>query len=202
MGLADSLSTPGKNFTGMSLMQHDLSGKHVALLREAVPQASLIALFVDPSGLQNERAIAAYSKSAENAGLSLKTIQLSSPEDIEGAFSTARETRVDAVVAINPMFYNERVRFGAAALREKIPTFVAIAEMVPYGPLLSYGPDFQEFFRKATVLVDKILRGSRPADLPVEQPSRLKLTVNLKTAQTLGLTLPGSLLAAADEVLE
>ena len=80
--------------------------------------------------------------------------------------------------------------------------FVAIAEMVPYGPLLSYGPDFQEFFRRSTVLVDKILKGARPADLPVEQPSCLKLVVNLKTAQTFGLSLPGSLLAAADEVLE
>jgi len=203
IGLADSLSSPGKNFTGLSLMQQDLSGKKIALLLEAIPRASRIALMLDPRSLINKGLVKAYTNSAETAGLSLKTIEVFTPEDIEGAFSTAREMRADAVVTVTSgMFYNERVRFGAASSREKIPTFVEIAEMVPYGPLLSYGPDFPEFFRRSTGFVDKILKGARPADLPIEQPTRLKLVVNLKTAQTLGLTLPGSLLAAADEVLE
>ena len=203
IGLADSLSSPGKNFTGLSLMQQDLSGKRLALLLEAIPRASRIALMLNPRNLINKGLVKAYTNSAEAAGLSLKTIEVSSPEDIEGAFSTAREMRADAVVTVTSgMFFNERVRFGASALREKIPTFVGAAEMVPYGLLLSYGPDLPEFFRRSTGFVDKILKGARPADLPIEQPTRLKLVVNLKTAQTLGLTLPGSLLAAADEVLE
>ncbi|MBV8394558.1 MAG: hypothetical protein JOY81_15380, partial [Alphaproteobacteria bacterium] len=107
-----------------------------------------------------------------------------------------------AVFAPSSMFFNERARIGASVLQARVPAFVNIAEMVPLGPLMSYGQDFPDYFRRAAVYVDRILKGANPADLPVEQPTRLRLVLNLRTAKALGLTLPPSLFAAADEVIE
>jgi putative ABC transport system substrate-binding protein len=144
----------------------------------------------------------AYATAAKSLGLSFRSVEISTPDDIERAFAQAEGDRVDGIAIAGPMLFNERVRVGASALAHKMPTITFIAEMVSYGLLMSYGPDLPDHFRKAAGYADKILHGAKPADLPVEQPSRLKQVINLSVAKALGLTIPPSLLVATDEVIE
>lgn len=202
-GLVESLARPGGNATGLSLMAIDLSGKRLALLKEAVPSLSRVALLVDTTDPFAKRAVKANQAAAEALGITLWPAEVSTPNDIEPAFSKIAQDRADGVIlGAGSMLFNERARIGSSALAHRLPALSFIAEMVPYGLLLSYGQDFPDFFRRAAADVDKILRGEKPADIPVEQPTRFKLALNLKTAKTLGLTLSPSLLATADEVLE
>jgi putative tryptophan/tyrosine transport system substrate-binding protein len=130
-------------------------------------------------------------------------VDVPTPDAIERTFAElAQEGTHGVVMAGSAMQFNERARIGSLALAKKLPTIVGIAEMVPYGPLLSYGQDFPDFFRRAVHYVDRILKGVRPADLPVEQPTKFKLVINVKAGQALGLNLPPTLLAQADEVIE
>lgn len=202
-GLVESLARPGGNATGLSLMAIDLSGKRLALLKEAVPSLSRVALLVDTTDPFAKRAVKANQAAAEALGITLWPAEVSTPNDIEPAFSKIAQDRADGVIlGAGSMLFNERTRIGSSALAHRLPALSFIAEMVPQGLLLSYGQDFPDFFRRAAADVDKILRGEKPADIPVEQPTRFKLALNLKTAKTLGLTLSPSLLATADEVLE
>jgi putative tryptophan/tyrosine transport system substrate-binding protein len=202
-GLVESLAHPGGNMTGLSLLTIDLSSKFLALLKEAVPNLSSVALFVDPQySIMQPRMIPAYTAATKTLGLSFRSVAIPVPDAIEPAFAQAQSDHVDGVIVGGPIFFNERVRVGASALAYGIPTIGFQAEIVPYGLLLSYGQDFPDFFRKAAGYADKILRGAKPADLPVEQPTRLKQVINLKAAKALGLILPSSLLVTADEVIE
>jgi len=198
-GLVASLAHPGGNLTGLSALTADLSGKSLALLKEAIPNLSSVALFVNRQA--QPRLVAAHAAAAKSLGLSFRSLEISTPDGIEGAFAQAEADRVDGVVIAGPMLFNERARVGASALAHKMPAITFIAEMAPYGLLMSYGPDLPDHFRKAAGYADKILRGAKPADLPVEQPSRLKQVINLKAAKAIGLTIPPSLLVA-DEVFE
>jgi putative tryptophan/tyrosine transport system substrate-binding protein len=177
-----------------------LPGKVLALLKETVPRLSSVALFVDPA--TQRRLIPAHAAAAKSLGLSFRSVEISTPDDIEPAFAQAKSENVDGVVVQGGMLFNERARVGASALAHRMPTFAFVAEMVPYGLLMSYGPDFPDYFRKAAGYADKILRGAKPADLPVEQPTRLKQVINLKTAKALGLSIPPSLLVTTDEMIE
>jgi putative ABC transport system substrate-binding protein len=202
-GLVASLAHPGGNMTGLSLLTIDLSSKFLALLKEAVPNLSSVALFVDPQySIMQPRIIPAYTAATKVLGLSFRSVAISAPDAIEPAFAQARIDHVDGVIVTGPIFFNERARVGASALAHGIPTISLQAEMVPYGLLISYGQDFPDYFRKAASYADKILRGAKPADLPVEQPTRFKQVINLKAAKALGLTLPSTLLVTADEVIE
>jgi len=202
-GLVASLSHPGGNLTGLSLLTIDLSGKFLALLKEAVPNLSSVALFVDPQySIMQPRMVPAYAAATKTLGLSFRSVAISAPDAIEPAFAQAQSDHVEGVIVTGPIFFNERARVGSAALAHGIPTITLQAEMVPYGLLISYGQDFPDYFRKAASYVDKILRGARPADLPVEQPTRFKQVINLKAAKALGLTIPSSLLVTADEIIE
>ena len=202
-GLVASLAHPGGNMTGLSLLTIDLSGKFLALLKEAVSNLSDVALFVDSQFAINQpRMIPAYKAATKALGLSFRPVEITAPGAIEPAFEQAQSDHVDGVIVSGPIFYNERARVGASALAHRIPTMGFIAEMVPYGLLMSYGQDFPDYFRKAAGYADKILRGAKPADLPVEQPTRLKQVINLKAAKALGLTIPSSMLVTADEVIE
>ena len=202
-GLVASLAHPGGNMTGLSTLTIDLSGKFLALLKEAVPNLSSVALFVDPQySIMQPGIIPAYTAATKTLGLAFRSVAISVPDAIEPAFAQAQSDHVDGVIATGPIFFNERARVGASALAHGIPTIGLQAEMVPYGVLISYGQDFPDYFRKAAGYVDKILRGAKPADLPVEQPTRFKQVINLKAAKALGLTLPSSLLITADEVIE
>jgi putative ABC transport system substrate-binding protein len=197
--LVVTLARPSSNFTGLSLLGLELSGKRLALLKEAVPTLSSIAFLFDAG---QRRSVPLHESAAKALGLSFRSIEIASPEAIEPAFASLRREAQDGAVIQGGLLFDERARVGAAALAHKIPTISLIAEMVPYGVLMSYGQDLPEFFRKSVVYVDKILGGASPADLPVEQPTRLKMVINLKTASALGLTIPPMLLTNADEVIE
>jgi putative ABC transport system substrate-binding protein len=132
----------------------------------------------------------------------MQVFDATTPDDIEQAFSSIARDGFDGAWVVGPPMYNERARVGASAMAHKVPTISGNAEQVPYGLLLSYGPDFLDHFRRAVGYVDKILKGAKPGDLPIEQPTRFKLVINLKTAKALGLAVPPSLLATADEVIE
>jgi putative tryptophan/tyrosine transport system substrate-binding protein len=203
-GFVNSLARPGSNFTGLSLMSQDLSGKRLELLKEAVPRLSRVALLVDLTDPFPQRTIKFNQEAAQALGISLWPAEVSKPDDIEPVFAKIAQDRADGIV-IPPgqgMMFNERARVGAVAVAHRLPTLAISAEAVPYGLLMAYGQDLPDFFRRAAAYTDKILKGAKPADLPVEQPTKIKLVVNLKTAKILGLTMPQSLLLSADEVIE
>ena len=202
-GLIESLGRPGGNATGLSLMTNDLSGKRLELLKEAVPRLSRVALLVDRTDAFKERTIKANQAAAEALGISLRSAEIRSADDIEPVFAKIAQEGADGVAwGGGGLLFIERARMGAAALTHRLPALVTVAEEVPYGLLMSYGQDLPDFFRRAAGYVDKILKGARPADLPVEQPTKLKLVLNLKTAKALGLTVPNTLLVSADELIE
>jgi putative ABC transport system substrate-binding protein len=201
-GLVESLARPGGNVTGLSLMIADLSSKRLALFREIVPKLARLAVLLDPRDAFSKPASIANDRAAKAAGCEIQIFDVTTSDEIEQAFSAIARNGFDGAYAVGPPMYNERVQVGASAMAHKVPTMAANAEQVPYGLLLSYGPDFIDHFRRAAGYVDKILKGAKPGDLPIEQPTRFKLVVNLKTAKALGLTVPPSLLATADEVIE
>lgn len=201
-GLVESLAHPGGNATGLSLMAIDVTGKRLGLFKELVPNLSRVAIMVDPRDSAAPRFRAAYEKAAKPLGISTQIVEVTTSDGIEQAFSAIAQDGLDGAALAGPMLLNQRVRVGVSALAHRIPTLSGVAEMVPHGLLLSYGQDFPDFFRRAVGYADKILKGAKPADLPVEQPTRFKLVINLKTAKGLGLTIPPSLLVTADEVID
>jgi putative ABC transport system substrate-binding protein len=201
-GLVESLARPGGNATGLSLMLVDLSGKRLELLKEAVPKLSRVALLLDPTSTVKERTIKTNQTAAEALGISLWPVEISAPDEIEPVFSKIAQDRADAVMRVSgSMLFNERARVGAAALAHRLAGMTYIGEEVPHGFLMSYGQDFPDFFRRAAAYTDRILKGAKPADLPVEQPTKFKLVLNLKAAKALGLTIPQTLIVSADEVI-
>jgi putative tryptophan/tyrosine transport system substrate-binding protein len=203
MGLIESLARPGGNITGTSLMTIDLSGKRLELLKQAVPNLSRVALLNDPkTDPVRERTIKANQAAAQTLGITLWSIDIAGTEDVEAAFTNIAQEHADGVVlGTGSAMWNMRERIGVSAIAHKLPAVTYVAEEVPYGLLLSYGQDFPDFFRRAAAYTDKILKGGKPADLPVEQPTKFKLVLNLKTAKALGLTIPQTLLVNADEVI-
>jgi putative tryptophan/tyrosine transport system substrate-binding protein len=202
-GLVESLARPGANVTGLSLMAIDLSGKRLGLLKEAVPNLSRVALLTDPRDPFNQSTIKANQVAAEALGISLWPAEIAAPNDVEPVFAKIAEDRAGGVVfGAGSLLFNLRARIGASALAHRLPALGFIAEQVPAGLLMSYGQDFPDYFRRAAAYVDKILKGAKPANLPVEQPTKFKLLLNLKTAKELGLTMPQTLLLSADEVIE
>jgi putative tryptophan/tyrosine transport system substrate-binding protein len=201
-GLAESLARPGGNATGLSLMAVDLSGKRLQLLKEAVPNLSRVALLVDATTSPNELMIKANQAAASALQITLLPAEITAPDQIEPVVSKIAQDGADAVMRVTgPMLFNERARVGAAVMVHRLPAMCVIAEEVPYGYLMSYGQDFPDFFRRAAGYVDKILKGAKPADLPVEQPTKFKLVLNLKTANALGIGFPQSLILSADEMI-
>jgi putative tryptophan/tyrosine transport system substrate-binding protein len=201
-GLVESLAHPGGNVTGLSLMAIDLSGKRLALFKEAIPKLARIAVMLDPRDPFSKGSGMAYERAAKSLGFSVEIFEVKTADDIEQAFSTTARDGFDGACVVGPPLYNERALVGASALEHRVPTISANAEQAPYNMLLTYGPDFLAYFHRAVGYADKILRGAKPGDLPIEQPTRFKLVINLKTAKALSLTVPSSLLVTADEVIE
>jgi putative ABC transport system substrate-binding protein len=201
-GFAQTLGHPGGNMTGPSLMAIDLSGKRLSLLKEAVPNLSRVALLTDVTDQFRDRMIKANLASAEALGISLWPVLISKPDDIEPAFDKIIQDRADGVVrGTGSLLFTLRARVGELSLQHRVPVMTYIAEEVPSGHLMSYGQDFPDFFRRAATYVDKILKGAKTADLPVEQPTKFKLVLNLKTAHVLGIGFPQSLILSADEMI-
>lgn len=201
-GLVESLAHPGGNMTGLSIMFAGVPSKRLDLLEKAIPNLSRVALLVDPNDPISISSIKPYSDAAKALGLVLRPVEVSAPDAIEQTFSSIAQDGFNAAFVTGSMLFNERARVGAAALASRMPCMAVFEDMVPYGMLMSYGQDVPDYIRKAAVYVDKILKGAKPADLPVEQSTRLKLVINLKTAKVLGLSVPTSLIVAADEVIE
>ena len=201
-GLVEGLAHPGGNTTGLSLMAVDLSGKHLALLKEAAPNLSRVVLVVWPAYPFKERVIASYEKAARDLGLPLWRVEISGPDDVEPVFAKMVTDRADGfALTLGSLLFNLRAPIGASALAHHLPGICFIGEETPHGFLMSYGQDFPDFFRRAAGYVDKILKGAKPADLPVEQPTKYKLVLNLKTAKALGITFPQTLVVSADELI-
>jgi putative ABC transport system substrate-binding protein len=201
IGLVESLVRPGGNVTGLSLMGGDLITKRLALLKEAVPKMSRVTFLFDPGTLTSE--LSAQQDAAKVLGLQFRPISTTTPDAIDRAFTELASDGTEGVtLATQPMMTREIARIAAAALTHRIPTVGYHPGMSRDGLLMSYGQDFVEYLRKAAVYADKILKGAKPADLPVEQPTVLKFAINLKTAKALGLTIPTPLIIAADEIIE
>jgi putative tryptophan/tyrosine transport system substrate-binding protein len=201
-GLVASLARPGGNVTGLSLQRADLAGKRIELLREVAPGLRRLGVLVNVGNRGSVLELGEVQTAARTLGLELASFELRGAEDISPAFE-AMKGRIDALyVTSEPMVHVTRARINTLALGARLPTVYAYREFVEAGSLMSYGPNFADLHRRAAEIVDKILRGAKPADIPVEQPTKFDLVVNLTTAKALGLTVPPTLLARADEVIE
>jgi len=205
-GLVASLARPGGNVTGLSVLSTELTGKWLELLKQAVPGVSRVAALWQP-GAMDERTDKDMQKGAEVAaqalGVRLQFVEARGPADFDRAFSDMTRERAGALtVRPAPMFISERRRLVDLAAKNRLPAVYAWREFVDAGGLMSYGPNAADMYRRAATYVDKILKGTKPADLPVEQPTKFELVINLRTAKALGLTIPQSVLGRADEIIQ
>jgi len=202
-GLIASFARPGGNITGLSVYARELSGKRLELLKEAVPGLTRVdAVFnaLNPAMPPQFKETAA---AAEKLGLKVLPLDVRFPDGVEPAFADSVRAGAGAIVVLSDsVTITYRAQLGAAGLKHRLPTMFANKTYLEGGGLMSYGPDITDMFRRAASYVDKILKGAKPADLPVEQPTKLYLVINLKTAKALGLTIPPSLLQRADEVIQ
>jgi putative tryptophan/tyrosine transport system substrate-binding protein len=203
-GLVASLARPGGNVTGSTTIAQELEGKRLELLREVVPRLSRVAVLWNPANPVQPIILKQTQLAAPALYLRLEPIVgVSGVRELEGAFATISRVRPDALILLADRFLlAERTRIVEFAAKRRLPTMYPYREMVKAGGLMSYSPSYPDLFRRAATYVDKILRGAKPADLPVEQPTKLELVINLKTARALGLTIPPSLLQRADQVIE
>ncbi len=201
-GVVTSLARPGGNVTGMSIQQTDTAGKRIELLREVVPQLACLAVMANVAAPGAVLEMREALITARTLGLEVAPIEIRQADEIVSAISTLGG-RADALyVATDPLIFSNRIQINALAQDRRLPTIFGAREYVDAGALMSYGPNWPDLFRRAAVQVDKILRGAKPADIPVEQPTKFDLVINLRTAKALGLTVSPALLARADEVIE
>jgi len=202
-GLVASLAHPGGNLTGVSFAPNELTTKRLELLSELVPQAGVIALLVNPNSANAERVIRDVQEAARTKGLQLHVLKASSESEIDAAFASLVQVRAGAlVVGADPFLSTRRERIVALASRHAVPAIYAWREFVASGGLISYGSSLTAAFRLVGAYAGKVLKGAKPADLPVEMPTKFELVINLKAAKTLGIDVPPSVLARADEVIE
>jgi putative tryptophan/tyrosine transport system substrate-binding protein len=205
VGLGDvaSLSRPGGNITGLSMLLTELCAKELEILKETVPRATRIGVLWDPTTPSHLTAIKAIEVASEKLGVQLVMAPAGTITDIEGGFSTMTRGRVGGVLVLgSPLFNAQGTLLAELQVKHQLPEIFANRANVDSGGLMSYGADFNDLYRRAATYIDKILKGTKPADLPVEQASKYVLVVNLKAAKALGLTIPPTVLARADEVIE
>jgi putative ABC transport system substrate-binding protein len=202
LGLVASLAHPGGNTTGISSLTPELSGKLVELAKETIPKASRVATLASPSGLNWKLNRKVMEDAARLLGVQFLALEIRGPEDLENAFDLARKKRADALILPASGFFSiYRKRILELAAQSRLPVIGNTARWVEEGCLLAYGPSTAEFYRRAATYVDKILKGAKPAELPVERPTKFELVINLKTAKQIGLTIPPNVLARADKVI-
>jgi putative tryptophan/tyrosine transport system substrate-binding protein len=203
LGLAASFTRPGGNSTGLSIFTSDIGAKRLGLLRELVPQAAKIGFLSNPTFPTAETQLNDVQEGARSLGVEIEIFRASTEAEIESAFNAIPQQRLGAlVVAADPFYDTRRVQLVVLMARHSLPAMYHLREYAAAGGLMSYGIDLADVYRQMGSYAGKILRGAKPADLPVVQPTRFELVINLPTARVLGLTVPQSLLAAADEVIE
>ena len=205
VGLVASLAHPGGNVTGVSYaFGTEIFGKQLELLRDVVPKVRRVAVIADPGATPaHPRMMDAINAAARSMGLNLQVLELREPSEFDRAFAVIAKDRAEALLVMgHPLFFLHRTRLADLAARNGLPSMSTQEQWVDAGGLMSYGPNFVDVYRRGAVYVDRILRGTKPGDLPIEQPTNLALVINLKTAKRLGLTIPPSLLQRADQVIE
>jgi len=204
LGLVASLARPGANITGLSFsVGMETAGKGLELLKETVPHLRRVAVLLNPANPARELAIRYLQVAARSLSMQLQLLEARGPNEFESAFAAMRRERAEALfVALDPFFGIHRAQLRDLAAKSRLPAMYGSREYPEGGGLMSYGPDYRDSFRRAATYVDKILKGAKPADLPIEQPTRFELVINLKTAKALGLAIPQSLLLRADQVIE
>lgn len=200
-GVVTSLARPGGNVTGVSAVHADVTGKRLQLLRELLPKLSRIAFLVRATSPATAQYVKEAELAARTLGIQLQVLEVRDPGDFEGAFSAAQSANALLLVD-DAMLTAHRIRLADLALKNRLPSISGFSEMAEAGVFMSYGPHYGDMYRRAATQVNKILRGAKPADLPVEQPTKFELIINMKTAKALGLTIPQSLLMRADGVIE
>jgi putative ABC transport system substrate-binding protein len=203
-GLVASLARPGGNFTGLTMaVGYELAGKRLELLKGTVPNLSRLAVLGNPTSSVTGPFLRDAERAARALGVEFQAFEAASPEDLASVYSAMMRWSADGLNTLNDaMFFSQRQRIVELAAKNRLPAMYPETEFVQAGGLMSYGPDFDYLFRRAASYVDKILKGAKPADLPVEQPTKFELVINLKTARALGLTVPQSILLRADSVIE
>ena len=198
-----SLARPGGNLTGLSVLAPELSGKRLELLQEVVPGMTRVAVLWNAANPANASAWQETQAAARALGLLLQSQEVRGPQDFEGAFALTAKARPDALLVLGDALINmHRQHITEFATQQHLPSVFVSRESVVAGGLMSYGPSVPDLFRRAATYVDKLLKGTKPADLPVEQPTKFELVLNLKTSKALGLTMPPSLLRRADHVIQ
>jgi putative tryptophan/tyrosine transport system substrate-binding protein len=202
-GLVASLARPGGNVTGMSLMAPDLGGKRLELLKELSPRLARVAVLWNAANPYPARVFRETQSASRTLGIEVQSLEVRSANDFDGAFETARKQRPDALITVeDPLTYDYRKRIADFAVANRLPSLYGFREFAIAGGLMSYGANIADLVRRAAGYVDKLLKGAKPADLPVEQPTTFELIINLRTARALGLQVPPTLLARADEIIE
>jgi putative ABC transport system substrate-binding protein len=199
-GLVASLSRPGGNVTGISIQMEESTGKRMQLLREMVPKTKRMGILWNAN---TRRQLEAAQEAARQLGIQLLPIEVTSPESIPAAFDAAAKDRAEAlVVTMDPFFFGQSKAIGSLALKFRLPSIHALAVGATGGGLMSYGPSDTDYYRIAALYADKILRGARPADLPIQQPTKWELVINMQTAKALAITVPKILLVQAERVID
>jgi putative tryptophan/tyrosine transport system substrate-binding protein len=202
-GVVASLARPGRNVTGLSLMHPELSAKRVALLKEVVPKLSRVAVLWSPSTASYRKVLGETQTAARALGLQLRAVEVRGPTDFDSAFSAIVRERTGALVVLpDALFRDHQRRILDLAAKSRLPAMYWSRDLVESGGLMAYGANFPDVFRQAASFVHKILKGAKPAELPIEQPAKFELVINLKTAKALGLTIPPSVLGRADQIIE
>jgi putative ABC transport system substrate-binding protein len=203
IGLVESLARPGGNVTGLDNVGPDLKGKQLQLLKEVAPKVSRVAVLWNPANLVETFGFKEMVAAAAVIGVEIQSIDVRTPDDYLAGFATVTASRADALYAFgNPVNFKNRQLIADFALKSRLPSIYEERLFVESGGLMSYAPSFTDLFRRAATYVDKILKGAKPADLPIEQPTKYELVINLKTATALGLTILPSVLLRADQVIE
>ena len=203
-GLVTSLAHPGGNITGMTFMAGpEIAGKQLQLLKEMAPAASSVAVLANPTNRSHAAFARELKVAARSLGVRLQVLEASSPDQLDGAFAAMTREHVAALLVLtDSMFLGQRKRIPELAAKSRLPALYSQREFVDEGGLVSYGPSLRDMFHRAAAHVDKILKGTKPSDIPIEQPTKFELVINPRAAQALGLTIPQSLLLRADEVTQ
>jgi putative ABC transport system substrate-binding protein len=202
-GFVASLARPGGNITGLSTIGPDLVGKQLEMLKGVAPKVSRVAVLQNPKQPSHARAVRQAEGAARALGMQLQVLEAHTPSEIESAFAAMSSQRAGGVLVLrDAVFRAQRAQIVALAAKSRLPAVFGLREEAEAGGLIAYGASVPEMFRRAATYVDRILKGAKPAELPVEQPTKFELVINLKTAKALGLTIPPSLLAQADQVIQ